>query len=404
MSTEGNKAIVVRHLKDVLEQGCVELIDSYYAPQGTDSSLEPLEAWKNRVLWFHKTCPGFEVTILNIMAEGDEVMTNVRFDLTYTVPDDPPPMNFPPLGKPVSWRNMNVFRVLEGKLVDHQIVMGWTDMLVETGVNPSEKLEKNKAVARRVHEEAWNQGKIDLMEEYIALDGSESDMKSLDTVKANITFFHKIAPGFKFTILDLLAEGDTVMTHWQVDITYSVPADPPMDEFFPPLGKPVSWKGVDTYRIVDGKIVSVQYANPYYDTMVKIGVIPLEKITKNKASVNKFIDAVNRRDNALLEEVCTPEVAKDWVETLPGAYANFKDHHIELVDMVADGEMVAVKMATSGYHTGEVHNLPATGKWWTNHGNCLFYFSEGKISKTDFVFDIENHIQQLGGVIRPVAV
>ncbi len=35
MSTEENKALVRRHLKEVLEGGHVELLDSYYAPDGS---------------------------------------------------------------------------------------------------------------------------------------------------------------------------------------------------------------------------------------------------------------------------------------------------------------------------------------------------------------------------------
>ena len=265
MSTEENKAIVLRHIMDVLEQGHVELIESYYAPDGSVPDMDTPEQWRKRVLWFHKTCPGFKVTILDMMADGDKVMVHMHCDLTYTVPTEPPPSYFPPLGKPVSWRNMNIFRIADGKMVSDQGESGW------------------------------------------------------------------------------------------------------------------------------------------YDMLVKIGVIPLEKIEQNRAAVHKFVDALNRQDTALLAEVCTPELAKEWKEALPGAYATFKDHHIELVDMVADGESVAVKMATSGYHTGEFMGIPATGKWWTNHGNAIFYFTDGKIAKDDLVFDVENHIKQLGGTIQPSA-
>ncbi len=265
MSTEENKAIVLRHEKEVLEQGHVELIDSYYAPDGSIADMDTPEQWRDRVLWFHKTCPGFKITILDMMAEGDKVMVHLRCDLTYTVPPEQPPSFFPPLGKPVNWRNMNVYRIVNGKLVSSQNVTGWTDMKVQ------------------------------------------------------------------------------------------------------------------------------------------IGVIPLKQIEQNRVAVRKFVDGLNRQDVALLAEVCTPEEAKNWTEALPGIYARFKDHHIELVDMVADGESVAVKMATSGYHTGEIFGLPATGKWWTNHGNTFFYFTDGKIAKVDPVFDVENHIKQLGGVIQPAA-
>ena len=264
MSTEENKALVRRHLKEVLEGGHVELIDSYYAPDGSTPTDTPQE-WRERVLWFHKTCPGFKLTILDLMAEGDKVMAHLKYNLTYSVPVDPPPTNFPPLGKPVTWRNFNVFRILNGKMVSQQPLTGWTEMLVE------------------------------------------------------------------------------------------------------------------------------------------IGVIPLEQIDHNKSAVRKFVDGLNQQDAALLAEVCTPEVAKLWTEMLPSAYARFKDHHIELVEMVADGEHVAVKLATSGYHTGEFEGIPATGKWWTNQGNGFIYFTDGKISNVDLVFDVINQIKQLGGVIQPAA-
>jgi steroid delta-isomerase-like uncharacterized protein len=266
MSTEENKAIVIRHLKEVLEGGHVELIDSYYAPDGSVPDADTPEQFRDRVLWHHKTCPGFKLTILDLMAEGDKVMAHLKYNLTYSVPVDPPPVNFPPLGQPVTWRNFNVFRILDGKIVSQQPLTGWTEMLVE------------------------------------------------------------------------------------------------------------------------------------------IGVIPLEKIEHNRAAVRRFVDGLNQQDAALLAEVCTPEVAKRWAESLPGMVARMKDHHIELVDMVADGERVAVKMATSGYHTGEMHGLPASGKWWTNRVFTFFHFADGKIAEVDPLADVENIIKQIGGSIQPAAI
>jgi predicted ester cyclase len=266
MSTEENKAIAIRHIKDVLEGGHVELIDSYYAPDGSEPGMESPEKWKDTVLWFHKTCPGFKITILDMMADGEKVMVNSHLELTYSVPTDPPPSFFPPFGKPVSWRSMDVFRIVDGKLVSQQSVGGWMDMLVENGV------------------------------------------------------------------------------------------------------------------------------------------IPLEKIEQNRSAVRKFVDALNRQDTVLLAEICTPEVAKEWTEALSWIYTTMKDHHIDVIDMVADGEMAAVSMATRGFHTGELFGLPPTGKEWTNQGIGMFYFNLGKISKVDSHFDAENHIKQLGGVIQPSAV
>ncbi len=263
--------------------------------------------------------------------------------------------------------------------------------------------EENKAVVLRHFKDVLEQGHVELIDSYYAPDGSVPDMDTPEAWRERVLWHHKFCPGFKCTVLDLMAEGEKVIAQVQFELTYSVPADPPPSIFFIPFGKPVSWRNVGIFRIVNGKVVSVEYVSTWNDMKIAIGVIPLKQNENNRAAVRKFIDGLNQQDAALLNEVCTPEVAKSWTAMLPGAYTRFKDHHIELVDMVADGEGVAVKMATSGYHTGEWLGIPASGKWWTNNGNGFLYFTNGKISKVDFVFDDVNLIKQLGGSIQPVA-
>ena len=58
MSLEENKAIVRRHLIDVLGGGHVELIDGYYAPDGTVPDMDTPQQYRERVLWFQKVTPG----------------------------------------------------------------------------------------------------------------------------------------------------------------------------------------------------------------------------------------------------------------------------------------------------------------------------------------------------------
>jgi predicted ester cyclase len=261
-------------------------------------------------------------------------------------------------------------------------------------------IEENKAIVIRHLKEVLEQGRVELIESYLTPDGSPTP----ERVKGAVLWHHKYAPGYKVTILDIVAEGDQVMANIQYDVTYSVPPESPPGEFDgPPLGKPVSWRNMNVWRIVDGKMVSEDPVSGWTDMLVALGVIPLEKIVHNKAAVRKFVDAVNNRDTALLAEVCTPEMAKGWTEWLPGMYASMKDHHIEINDLVADGEMVGMRMATSGLHTGDIFGLPPTGKPWTNRVYTFFRFVDGKISEVDALPDAENHIKQLGGAIQPVA-
>jgi predicted ester cyclase len=138
VSTEENKAIVVRHLKEVQEQGHVELLDSYFAVMdGAVPIEENIKGTREFFLWCRKVFPGFTIKILDMLAEGETVMAHIQFDLTYTVPAEPSPIfnsPFPPLGQPVSWRDVNIYRIVDGKMVSAQWVGGYTDMLVENGV------------------------------------------------------------------------------------------------------------------------------------------------------------------------------------------------------------------------------------------------------------------------------
>jgi predicted SnoaL-like aldol condensation-catalyzing enzyme len=139
MSTQENKAIVVRHLKNFLEQGQLELIDSYYAPDGSYADMWTIEKWKETVRWHHKTCPGFKVNLLEVIAEGDLVMAFIQFEVTYTLPEIPSTTNYP-LGKPIIWRNVNVHRIVNGKIVFEQFLGNLTDALVKAGAVRLEKV------------------------------------------------------------------------------------------------------------------------------------------------------------------------------------------------------------------------------------------------------------------------
>ncbi len=259
--------------------------------------------------------------------------------------------------------------------------------------------EENKAVVLRHEKEVLEQGRVELIDSYYAPDGS-TPMDTPAQWRERVLWHHRACPGFTITVLDMMAEDDRVMSHIHINLTYSVPADPP-PAFWPPLGRPVTWRNMNVYRVVGGKIVAQYSLTGWKDMLAEIGVIPLKQISANQAAARKFVDGLNQRSPVLLAEVCTPEVAQQWTAALPGMYERMRDHHIEIVDLVTDGSAVAMQMATSGYHTGSLHDLPATGKWWTNRVFTFFHFEGGKISQVTALPDAENLIKQLGGTIRP---
>jgi hypothetical protein len=93
----------------------VELLDEYYAPDGSDPGMGDLQAMKDAILWYHRIAPGIKITIVNMVAEGDCVAVDLQVDLTYSVAQDPAPDY--PFGKPVRWTIMNFWRIVDGKCV-----------------------------------------------------------------------------------------------------------------------------------------------------------------------------------------------------------------------------------------------------------------------------------------------
>ena len=122
-------------------------------------------------------------------------------------------------------------------------------------------------------------------------------------------------------------------------------------------------------------------------------------VDQNKAAVQRAIEIFDTLDANALEEVFTPELAAGWREvmhTLP-----FSEHRIKITDMVAEGDQVAIRVETSGVHSGEWEGVPPTGKSWTNRGMGLVRVEDGKIIELEFIFDELGHLKQLGATITP---
>lgn len=140
--------------------------------------------------------------------------------------------------------------------------------------------EENKAIARRHYEELLNKGRVEMLDEYYALDVPAGAYRSLEEQRKRVLWWHKVAPGIHFTILDLLAEGDKVVVYWKVNATYSVVPDPPPTGPMLPLGKPVQFSGMDLFRFEDGKMVSIETVNEWMNMMVDAGVYVLAQPEK----------------------------------------------------------------------------------------------------------------------------
>jgi steroid delta-isomerase-like uncharacterized protein len=114
--------------------------------------------------------------------------------------------------------------------------------------------EENKALARRSWELA-SQHNPDAIEEVYAADlvwhEPDRDIQGLEEAKQFYSKYISAFPDFSFTVEDVIAEGDKVVTRWRARGTHQGE----IEDFGPPTGRPFLLEGITIHRIADGKIV-----------------------------------------------------------------------------------------------------------------------------------------------------
>ncbi len=126
-------------------------------------------------------------------------------------------------------------------------------------------------------------------------------------------------------------------------------------------------------------------------------------IEEKKGIARKFLEMLNEQDSAGLFTVCSPEVAEEWTKFFPYANELYPNHHVDVTDMIAEGDKVWCRLATRGGHGATWEGIPATGRQWTNTGIFYLRFADGKIVQFEGLFDSLSLVKQLGGTITPPA-
>lgn len=120
----------------------------------------------------------------------------------------------------------------------------------------------------------------------------------------------------------------------------------------------------------------------------------------NKVLIRRWIAAINHQDRAELDAVLSPTLAQEYKENvLPWIYHTFADHQCEVEDMLAEGDRVALWLATRGTHTGEFEGVPPTGRSWTNQGVFLLRLHDNRIVEVSWLFNDLALLKQLGAKV-----
>jgi steroid delta-isomerase-like uncharacterized protein len=136
----------------------------------------------------------------------------------------------------------------------------------------------------------------------------------------------------------------------------------------------------------------------------------------NKAILRTYVETifnqkqVDRADDLVAPDYLDHAALPGQAPGLEGAkqkwamyLAGIPDLRVTIEELVAEGDMVAVRRSYEGTHQGELLGIPATGKHLQLGGISIFRLAGGKIAEHWEQLDRLTLMQQLGVIPAPEA-
>lgn len=118
----------------------------------------------------------------------------------------------------------------------------------------------------------------------------------------------------------------------------------------------------------------------------------------NKAVVRRLVDEVmNAGQLDVIDDLYAPALAaaaRRWIAPFREA---FPDVHMEIVDLIAEGDKVVGRLTCSGTHQGTWRGHPPTGRRFRNIAEVyIFTIRDGRIVHAWGLEDTHTRMQHLG--------
>ena len=136
--------------------------------------------------------------------------------------------------------------------------------------------DANIAAAKRVIDEAFNQGNVDVLDEVLSADAvshdpaEPEDVRGVEAHKQRVLGYRAAMSDLHVTVDDVFAEGNMVAMRWSVEATNDGEL-----QGMPPTGKHVAFTGLSIDRFdADGRIAETwdQWDNAGF--MQQLGITP----------------------------------------------------------------------------------------------------------------------------------
>jgi steroid delta-isomerase-like uncharacterized protein len=140
-------------------------------------------------------------------------------------------------------------------------------------------MEENKAAVRRIIEEAFNRGNLDVIDEfvdpgYVDHVGVSQELHGIEAFKQFVSVYRTGFPDIDITIEEQVAEGDVVVSRWSATGTHRGDL-----AGIPPTGKRVAVNGTAFEHFRDGKLVETWDQYDALGMMQQLGVVPTPQET-----------------------------------------------------------------------------------------------------------------------------
>jgi steroid delta-isomerase-like uncharacterized protein len=143
--------------------------------------------------------------------------------------------------------------------------------------------EQNKTNVRRLFEEVWNKGHMSVADELLASTYTHHDNSTPDSgrgpesEKKRVTLYRNAFPDIRFTVQDMISEGEAVVARWSCHGTHKGELNG-----IAPTGKQFNITGISIARFTNGKMFEGYVNWDGLGLMQQLGVVP--EVGKAKAA------------------------------------------------------------------------------------------------------------------------
>jgi predicted ester cyclase len=301
---------------------------------------------------------------------------------------------------------------------------------------------ENQALARGLYDDLGSRA-FDAAAERVADSALVLNVATGDIYRGTAGFLEFVRgwgvafPDLRIEHLRLVADEGHVAAEYEIVGTHTGPLVTPRGHI-PPTAMEVQLRCADVLEVHSGRITNIR---TYFDSVTllrQLGIVPGSPIhapdrrapldlyaqpveshapLRHKVIVQRYLqDVFNRQDPAAASDTCARQYhwhggslgeargLPEYQIVLATFFTAFPDFHLEIQDMLAEGDRVAVRYSMNGTHLGDFQGIAPTFKRVSGSGINSYRFEESRIVEEWWQGDILVLLQQMNAAPSSVRI